>query len=182
MGCHQSTRVSNFCVSCRHLSVPTTLQCQDDTNGVLMGHPLCCLSTLISGVKARSAFATPWWLQQHCDTHTWGVTLTCQVSRHVAPVVILAPTRGSLPNFDVYGTICNLYLCEHHAIITTQWSLKVMSHDYNNYNNNYYIHIMYIPYSGNLSREKTFANIAVFEHPRKFYPRNIWGGYRSGFI
>ena len=97
MGCHQSTRLSNFCVSCRHLSVPTTLQCQDNTNGVLMEHPLCCLSTLISGVKARSAFGTPWWLQQHCDTHTWGVTLTCQVSRHVAPVVILAPTRGSLP-------------------------------------------------------------------------------------
>ena len=68
-----------------------------------MGHPLCCFSTLISGVKARRAFATPWWLQQHCDTHTWGVTLTCQVSRHVAPVVILAPTRGSLhANFDKY--------------------------------------------------------------------------------
>ena len=33
-----------------------------------------------------------------------------------------------------------------------------------------------IPYSGNLSREKTFANFAVFE-----YPRNFWGGYRSGF-
>ena len=82
---------------CRHLSVPTTLQCQDDTNGVLMEYLLCCLSTLISGVKARSAFGTPWWLQQHCDTHTWGVTLTCLVSRHVAPVLILAPTRGSLP-------------------------------------------------------------------------------------
>ena len=128
------------------MGVPTTLQCQDDTNGVLMGHPLCCLSTLISGVKAKSAFATPWWLQQHCDTHTWGVTLTCQVSRHVAPVVILAPTRASLhANFDIHlATPCNLYLCEHHVIISTQWSLKVMSHDYNNYiNYNNYIHIMY---------------------------------------
>ena len=38
-----------------------------------------------------------------------------------------------------------------------------------------------IPYSGNLSREKTFANFAVFEYPRKFYPRNFWGGYCSGF-
>ena len=40
---------------------------------------------------------------------------------------------------------------------------------------------MNVPYSGNLSREKTFANFAVFEHPRKFYPRNFGGGYRSGF-
>ena len=56
----------------------------------------------------------------------------------------LSTHKGITANFDVYGTICNLYLCEHHAIITTQWSLKVMSHDYNNYNNNYYIHIMYI--------------------------------------
>ena len=56
----------------------------------------------------------------------------------------LSTHKGVTANFDVYGTICNLYLCEHHAIITTQWSLKVMSHDYNNYNNNYYIHIMYI--------------------------------------
>ena len=101
-----------------------------------MGHSLCCLSTLISGVKARGGFATPWWLQQHCDTHTWGVTLTCQVSRHVAPVVILAPTRGSLhANFDIDLAVpWNLYLCDH-VIISTQWSLKVMSHDYNNYNN-----------------------------------------------
>ena len=37
------------------------------------------------------------------------------------------------------------------------------------------VHVL--PYSGNLSREKTFANFAVFEHPR-----NFWGGYRSGFI
>ena len=55
----------------------------------------------------------------------------------------LSTHKGVTANFDVYGTICNLYLCEHHAIITTQWSLKVMFHDYNNYNNNYYIHIMY---------------------------------------
>ena len=147
MGCHQSTRVSTFCVSCRHLSVPTTLQCQDNTNGVLMEHLLCCLSTLISGVKARSAFGTPWWLQQHCDTHTWGVTLTCQVSRHVAP----STHKGVTANFDVYGTICNLYLCEHRAIITTQWSLKVMSHDYNNYNN-YYIHIYNVYNTVDLSK------------------------------
>ena len=60
MGCHWSTRVSNFCVSLCHLGVPTMLQCQVDTNGVLVGHLLCYLSTLISGVKARSAFATPW--------------------------------------------------------------------------------------------------------------------------
>ena len=40
----------------------------------------------------------------------------------------------------------------------------------------------YIPYSGNLSWEKTFANFAVFEHPRKFYPRNLGAGTRSGFI
>ena len=33
--------------------------------------------------------------------------------------------------------------------------------------------MLIIPYSGNLSREKTFANFAVFEHPRKFYPRNF---------
>ena len=73
------------------------------------------------------------------------------MSRYVAPVVILAPTRGSLhANFDIDLAIpCNLYLCEHHVIIGTQWSLKVMSHDYNNYNN--YIHIMYIYNTADLS-------------------------------
>ena len=134
--------MSNFCVSCRHLSVPTTLQCQDNTNGVLMEHPLCLLSTLISGVKARSAFGTPWWLQQHCDTHTWDVTLKLPGVQACSTCGHLSTHKGVTANFDVYGTICHLYLCEHHAIITTQWSLKVMSHDYNNYNNNYYIHII----------------------------------------
>ena len=34
-----------------------------------------------------------------------------------------------------------------------------------------------IPYSRNLSREKTFANLAVFEYQRQFYPRNFGGGH-----
>jgi len=53
------------------------------------------------------------------------------VSRYVAPVVILAPTRVSLhANFDIDLAIrCNQYVSEHHVIISTQWSLKVMTHD-----------------------------------------------------
>ena len=29
-----------------------------------------------------------------------------------------------------------------------------------------------LPYSGKLSREKTFMNFAFFSHPQKFPPRN----------
>ena len=42
-------------------------------------------------------------LQQYCDTHTWGVILSCQVFRHVAPVVKaqhirLTATQPPTPN------------------------------------------------------------------------------------